>query len=121
RFRWEGLERPMPEVLSRVALPFEQHFFQAFPASEQAARFDELLRADRRRGFDLDAAPLLRVAIVHFGAADHRLVWTFSHAILDGGSFASLVREVFTFYEAFREGRDLSIDMPRPYRDHIAW
>jgi natural product biosynthesis luciferase-like monooxygenase protein len=121
RFRWEGIDRPVQEVLTWVLLPFEQQSFQSIPAAERAARFDELLHADRRRGFDLDVAPMMRVAIVHFGATDHRLVWTFSHSILDGGSFASLVKEVFSYYETFRRGGDLSLEAPRCYRDHLVW
>ena len=121
RFRWEGLDRPVQEVLPSVSLPFVKHDWEAVPASEQNARLDDLLRADRLRGFDLDQAPLLRVAIVHFSATDHRLVWTFWHAILDGGSFARVVKEVFASYEGLRDGRYVSLNVPRPYRDHISW
>ena len=29
--------------------------------------------------------------------------------------------ELFTFYEAFRGARDVSLAVPRPYGDHVAW
>lgn len=121
RFRWEGLDRPVQEVLTRVVLPFVTHDWYSVPASEREASLDELLRADRLRGFDLDHAPIVRVAIIHFSATDHRLIWTFWHALLDGGSFVPLVTEVFAFYQSFREGRDISPDVPRHYHAHVAW
>jgi natural product biosynthesis luciferase-like monooxygenase protein len=121
RFRWMGLDEPVQEALARVELPFTSSSLEGLSAGDRTARFDQLLRADRRRGFALDEAPLARVALVRFTATHHRLVWTFSHAILDGGSFAKLVGEVFAFYDALRGGADFTPPAPRPYRDHVEW
>ena len=55
--------------------------------------------------------PLLRLALFRLGDADYRLVWTFFHGILDGGSFARVLRE------AFGE----TLPEPAPYAGHLAW
>ena len=42
--------------------------------------------ADRSRGFDMARAPLLRLTLLRYGEADHRLIWTYHHIVLDGRS-----------------------------------
>ena len=63
----------------------------------------------------------MRLTLLRFGDEDYRLVWTFSHAILDGRSFTQLVSEVFAFYEAFCRGEDLQLERPHPYNGYIDW
>src|SRR6185369_12925460 len=50
-----------------------------------------------------------------------QFVYSHHHLLLDGWSDYLLLNEVFTFYEAFHTGRELQLEMPRPYRDYIAW
>src|SRR5215208_5071647 len=66
-FHWENLQAPTQVVNRQVELPFERHDWRAEPAAEQETRFQELLRADRARGFDLTAAPLLRLTLARTG------------------------------------------------------
>jgi len=120
RFRWEGLDAPLQEVLDAIAVPFEVRDLAAQPASAQQAAIAEFLAADRRHGFDLAAAPLWRVTLFRLAAAECRMVWTYSHAILDS-SFAEVVREVFAAYEALRRGTPAEFAERPAYRDHILW
>src|SRR3954468_9519081 len=120
RFRWEGVPSPRQEVLARVTVPFVETDLRGVPAAEQGRRLDDFLRADRARGIDLAAVPLFRLHLFQVGASEHRLVWTFPHILLDGGSFPAVVREVFTVYEALCRGEQPTLERPRPYGDHIA-
>jgi hypothetical protein len=78
-------------------------------------------QADRRRGFVREQAPLLRLSVVHLGAEQHQLLWSFHHAILDGWSVALLLQEFFARYQALTQGREVQLAASRPYRDYIAW
>jgi natural product biosynthesis luciferase-like monooxygenase protein len=72
----------------------------------------------------MDTAPLMRLTLIRTGGARDRLVWTFSHAILDGRSFTRLLLEVFDAYDAsgsdVRQEEAQAAD-PRPYRDYVDW
>ena len=74
--------------------------------SERGERFADFLSADRRRGFDLTRAPLFRLTLLRYGGAEWHLIWTFHHTVLEGRSYALVLREVFAFYEAFCQGRE---------------
>jgi amino acid adenylation domain-containing protein len=120
-FRWEGLAEPLQEVQSQVRLTLKTEDWRGVASQEQDNRLEAYLAADRRRGFDLASAPLMRMALFRRGDADYQFVWTTHHLLLDARSFAVLLNEVFAGYEALTEGRDLELRPPRPYRDYIDW
>jgi amino acid adenylation domain-containing protein len=111
----------MQDVHSHSHLPFEEQDWRDLTSTSQQSRFEEHLKLDRKRGFDLRKAPLLRLALFRMGKADYRFVWTYHHIIADAWAHDILIDEVFDFYEAYSEHGDLELDRPRPYRDHIDW
>jgi len=120
RFRWESVAEPVQDVVDQVQIPVERFDWRAFAETERRQRFQALLDHERTRGFDLAQAPLMRFAIVRAAEREHLMLWTFHHLLLDGGS-SLVLREVFTFYEAFLRGADVDLPLPRPYRDYIEW
>jgi amino acid adenylation domain-containing protein len=120
-FFWEELDNPMQVVHRSVTLPMEIHDFRHVPAHEQEARVTAFLVGDRQRGFALDAAPLMRCALLQLGADSYRFVWSFHHILLDGWSVARLNKEVTDLFDALCDGRVLDLPPVRPYRDYIGW
>ena len=121
RFRWDDGAEPCQEVQREVSLPWEYHDWHGVSAGQQDNRLEAFLEADRRHGFVLTEAPLMRLALFRVAEADYQLVWTSHHALLDGRSRLVLLKELFALYEAFCRGRDLQLQPPRPYRDYIEW
>ena len=120
-FVWEGLREPVQEIHRNVDVPFESHDWRHLSAQEQERRLNDHLREDRRNGFDLAKAPLLRVAVFRTAPAGFVLLWTFHHALLDGRSYRLVIREVFDVYDALLDGRVPEFKQLRPYRDYIEW
>ncbi len=120
-FRWEGTREPLQDVHNHIGLTIEDQDWRDLTSASQLSRFEQFLKLDRKRGFDLTQAPLMRLALFRIGDADYELVCTYHHIIADGWARHILVREVFAFYDAYCEGRDLELECPRPYRDHIDW
>ena len=96
--------RPAQEVVETVEIPVERLDLTDVDSSERSQRFDEALRVDRARGIDLGHAPAMRLLIVNWSSNEHRIVWTFHHALLDGRSFPLVLREVFGFADASCHG-----------------
>ena len=118
---WENLSEPQQEVHAQVELPWEEQDWRGIAGSDRDERIAEFLDADRRRGFELTRAPLFRLTLLRYGQTEFHLIWTFHNTMLEGRSFALALREVFAFYEAFRQGKEISLPLPRPYRDYIDW
>lgn len=120
RFRWEGLQTPVQEVLPDVTVPFETRDLSGLAPQAQAEALVRFLAEDRSRAFDLDVAPLWRVTVLERGGDRRTIVFTYSHAILDS-CYASIVKEVFDTFAATARGESPAFE-PRPaYREHIAW
>jgi surfactin family lipopeptide synthetase C len=120
-FRLRGIDEPLQEVHRDVPLQLEEQDWRDLSAGQQENRLDSYLHADRRRGFELTEAPLMRLALFRVAKTDYRFIWSSHHAVLDGRSRLLLLKELFTFYEAFCKGQDLQLKQPRPYRDYIDW
>ncbi|RUS60627.1 amino acid adenylation domain-containing protein [Pseudorhodobacter sp. E13] len=63
------------------------------------AALAHLLQSDRARGVDLSAGGSWRLIWLRLGPRRSVLIWTFSHAILDGRSFRQVLVEVFADYD----------------------
>ncbi|MEV4665716.1 amino acid adenylation domain-containing protein [Micromonospora echinofusca] len=81
------------------------------------AALADFLDADRHEPLDVGRAPLLRVTTL----ADHHVVVTFHHAILDGRSTRMLLDEVLADYAARRAGRASDPPPRPPYADFVRW
>ncbi len=120
-FFWQELDEPLQVVARRVDLAVAQEDWRGLDRARQQARLRAFLEADRRRGFDLSAAPLMRLAVLRRDEANHDVVWSYHHILLDGWSVVLLIQEVQTCYQAFREGQSIDLPPPRPFRDYVAW
>ena len=120
-FRWEGLDEPLQDVHGLVAIPWDLQDWRDLTVEEQDTRLKAYLAADRQLGFAMTEPPLMRFALFHVGDAEHQLIWTFHHSLLDGRAFFIVLKEVFGLYDAACEGREAQIPWVRPYRDYIEW
>ena len=81
-FVWQDLKEPVQIVRQHVPLPWLSLDWRAIaPAQQELAEF---LAADVARGFDLQQAPLMRLALIQVTDETYHLVWSFHHLLLDG-------------------------------------
>ncbi len=120
-FCWEGVNEPIQEVHKQITLPWVEQDWRGVSARQQEKRLEVYLQTDRRRGFELTDAPLMRLALFRVAEAGYQLVWTFHHAVLDGRSFPLVLKELFAFYQAFCQDQELKLEQPQPYRYYIDW
>ncbi|MBV9822619.1 MAG: amino acid adenylation domain-containing protein, partial [Actinobacteria bacterium] len=123
-----------------AALDIAWHQLPAPPATGEDAAFEEFLRADRRRPFDVTRPPLIRLSVLRrphpdrgrpgeSGPAEtdgslppaHRSVLTFSHALLDGRSMRLLVEEVSRCYAARLAGRPVAAPRRPQFAEYVRW
>ncbi|MFP2931133.1 amino acid adenylation domain-containing protein, partial [Pyxidicoccus sp. 3LG] len=118
---WEDVDEPVQVVLREVDLPVRTEDWRDLPREARDARLAAFLEEDRREGFDLASAPLMRLTLVRTEDTAYRFVFSHSHLVVDGWSLMLLLRDVFALYEGSRGGRWPGLVPPRPYRDFIAW
>jgi len=120
-FLWEELREPVQVIHRQVTIELEKRDWRSVPASDQESLLESLLQSDRRQGFQLSQAPLMRLTLVRMTENHCQIIWSHHHLLLDGWSVPILLNEVVAYYSAFSEGRELHLKPPRPYRDYITW
>ncbi|MBD2682799.1 amino acid adenylation domain-containing protein [Nostoc paludosum FACHB-159] len=121
-FHWDELDKPLQVVHGKVDVPWEQQNWLFMTSDEQQKRLEAFLESDRQLGFDLKQAPLMRFTLIQVAATTWQFVWSNHHLLLDGWCLSIIFKEVFAFYEAFSQGKDIYLNITsRPYRDYIVW
>jgi amino acid adenylation domain-containing protein len=109
-----GGESLLQLVMSSAELPWRELDLRAEPAALAAC-----LEAERRDAFDAAKAPLMRLLLVRTGDASHMLAWTYHHALIDGWSMATLMKQLLEAYAA-PQAADGPVPGPA-YRSYMAW
>ncbi len=120
-FFWHKLREPHQVVRAAVEVPWREEDWSDLDSQQQRERLDAELAADRRQGFDLAEAPLLRIALLRLAPDRFGFVWTYHHLLLDGWSCTLLLEELFEVYAALLCGSEPELPAVRPYRAYVDW
>jgi natural product biosynthesis luciferase-like monooxygenase protein/amino acid adenylation domain-containing protein/non-ribosomal peptide synthase protein (TIGR01720 family)/FkbM family methyltransferase len=120
-FLVEDLDQALQRVHKGVSIELRREDWRRPEESEWRQRLAAVLAEDRERLFDLSRPPLQRIGLFRTGDREYRMVWSYHHLILDAWSATRVVHEVMDSYEARRQGREVTLAAPPPYRDYIAW
>jgi len=120
-FIWKNTERPIQAVIKHVAIPLHREDWSDAPQSGLNARVENYLQDDQARGFKLNRAPLMRLALMEIAHGNYEFIWSYHHLIMDGWSQPIVLKEVLAFYDAFSNGRELDLTTGRPFRDYVEW
>ncbi|MBW4673831.1 MAG: amino acid adenylation domain-containing protein [Desmonostoc geniculatum HA4340-LM1] len=120
-FVWKGLKEPAQVVHKQLKMPWEQKDLCGIESIKQQEHIENFLVEEQQRYFDISQAPLMRLTLIKLTEKNYQFVWSHHHLLLDGWSSSLLMDEVFAFYQAFSQEKDLSLKQPRLYRDYIAW
>lgn len=120
-FVWEKQDKPLQVVFRQVILPWQEMDWRAVSPSELASRFEAFMAADRKRGFELNRPPLMRLALIRLAENVFRFVWSHHHLLLDGWSLPIVLQDALNFYESLRQGQECAARPGRPYKDYIGW
>ncbi|MBN1481964.1 amino acid adenylation domain-containing protein [candidate division KSB1 bacterium] len=120
-FVWEGVDEPVQVVFDHVDFEITQQDWRMKSRKQQAAKLRRFLAAERKKGFELSQAPLMRIALFQTTQTTTKFVWTHHHLLLDGWSQPLLIQEFFSLYEACDKGRPIDFPERPPFRHYIEW
>ncbi len=125
-FLWRDLDRPLQVVRRQAEVEVNPVDWRQLPAAERQGELERFLAADRRRGFELDRAPLLRLHLLRLDGEQTWIIFSHHHLLLDGWSTPLLLREVFASYAALAGEMAATQAMEalppvRPFGEYIAW
>ncbi len=120
-FVWKNRKQSVQVVRKEVNLPWSNLDWRMFSKQEQEIRLNSFLDSDRKQGFELDKAPLMRFSLIRVADETYEFVWSFHHLLVDGWSWPIIFKELFALYESIQNGQQLYLAPSRPFRDYINW
>ena len=118
-FTCEDLKSPKQVVHSQVSLPWRT--LDKRTAPPDTISWEELLNDERKMGFDVTQAPLMRFALIRTHDETYKFVWTIHHLLADAWSANLVLKEVTANYETLREGGAIKALPAPPHSRLIAW
>lgn len=73
-FVWEEVEKPLQAVYERLPFTIHQEDWSTYSHEEKEKKLQQFLTADRRKGFLLDEAPLMRVTAIKEAKEETRII-----------------------------------------------
>ncbi|MFF1909959.1 amino acid adenylation domain-containing protein, partial [Kitasatospora sp. NPDC058218] len=118
----DGYSQPLQLVHATAEIPVTTHDLRDLTEAEVAERKQEFMTSERALGFELAAAPLVRIAVHLESDQAWRLTFSHIHAVTEGWSYHTLVMEILACYRSLRSGEEpAAYEVPSVrYADYIA-
>ena len=120
-FAWAEIEEPQQIVWRQKMVPMRLLDWRMYTETECRAQLDLCWQEDRAKGFDLTAAPAMRLTLIQTQEDSYEFFWTYHHLLLDGWSLGIVLKEVFERFKATTQGETPSLGPVRPYQNYISW
>ena len=116
-FLWKNLDQPLQYVSPPGNTEIEINDWNAVSKAETDEFLAMFLKADRRLGFSLAKPPLFRIALIKNDRAKYTCVWSFHHAIADGRSMVSILKDLFLLYR----NPEMEPSPAGSFKNYIVW
>jgi non-ribosomal peptide synthetase component F len=114
--------RPALSIAPRATVEISLFDLSDLPSAASEEKLNEQASEEIERSFDLAHGPLLRLALVKLGAAQHVLLLTMHHIISDGWSMGVFMRELVQCYNALTTHTSPRLpSLTLQYVDFAAW
>ncbi|GAV12354.1 MupA/Atu3671 family FMN-dependent luciferase-like monooxygenase [Paenibacillus sp. NAIST15-1] len=120
-FVYEKVKRPLQIVFK--SWPKELQFFDlsGMPETQKAAKAEQLKKEDLERRFDLSKDHLIRIAVVQTDHKRYTIRISYHHILMDGWCIGIISQELFSAYEALKNGQAVNLGESYPFSKYVSW
>jgi non-ribosomal peptide synthase protein (TIGR01720 family) len=93
------------QCVYRMLIAVKVEDYSHLKGKEQAAAIKEYEKADRIKGFDFKAPPLMRLSLLRLAEDRYHMLWTWHHVLMDGWSLQIVLEEFLSNYKLLVSGK----------------
>ena len=114
--------RPVQVIAPFLNLRLDLVDLKSLTEDNRKIQSTRLVNEEARRTFDISQGPLLRATVIRLDEDEHIFIITVHQIVCDGWSMQILLRELWTFYEAFSSKRiPFLASLTHQYADFTMW
>ncbi|MCP5046056.1 MAG: non-ribosomal peptide synthetase, partial [bacterium] len=123
-FRWEKLDHPVQMVLKEYVLQPVCHDLSSLKGKKRKERLDEI-KAELKSPITTGSIDLktisFKVSLCRMTKTHNVMIITNHHILYDGWSNGIILKEFFSAYHAYRQGRSPVEPVKTRFREYIKW
>lgn len=109
-------------VLKKDALGFKVGYLDLRKEKNKEEKIKKYIAEDSCKAFNLENGPLLRACLLQLESNRYVFYFNIHHIISDGWSIDVLSKDVFSYYEAYRENKKPALkELTIQYKDYSVW
>ncbi|MEO7768162.1 MAG: amino acid adenylation domain-containing protein, partial [Ferruginibacter sp.] len=120
-FYYNEFSVPVQCVYKDIELTIKVLDYRGMPEAEQAVAVNQYEEADRTKGFDFTAPPLMRLELLRLTDSKHHMLWTYHHILFDGWSLPIVMEDFLTTYEALITANEVMQVAEDRFEDYIRY
>lgn len=120
-FRMDRLSEPLQLVLKQLKYTIQFEDISTISGQEQETLLTDYRTNEKKKGFDLEKGPLMRMILFKTNSSVHKLLWSYHHILMDGWCSDIIYSELLTIYRKLESGSSVTLSPPPSYRDYIEW
>ena len=127
---YKGVPEAKQVILKDRVLELRISDLREYSEKERITKYEQVVKEELERGFDLQEDSLMRVTCVRFAEEHYKLLWNSHHIILDGWCGDLIVEKFIEYYEQLVSGVKVEVIERQlveeksgsgEYSDHVAW
>ncbi|MFT5823208.1 MAG: amino acid adenylation domain-containing protein [Crocinitomix sp.] len=109
-------------ILNKADLGFEMEYLDFRNDPKREDKVQAYFKEEANKVFDLTKGPLLKAALLQLEDEQCIFYYNMHHIISDGWSMDVLAKDVFAYYNAFKENKEPAVEaLTIQYKDYAAW
>ena len=120
-FLYDKSSLPLQYVRKNVPIPIEVLDHSHLNSMQQEKEWLKLLGSDKKKGFNMNQAPLTRITLIKVGPIAYKMIWTKHHILWDGWSGQIIMGEVLDAYHNYVNNLEPQLFEEDQYQDYIQY
>lgn len=120
-FVWENVRDFLQVILKNSRVDFPLYDWSSISEEEIQHKLQLFLSRELEKGFELDKAPLTRLALIKISENEYYFVWTIHHLIVDGMSLPQLLGQVYENYKRLCNNEQTLPHKTLPFKAYVDW
>ncbi len=116
---WKKIKSPVQIVKPNGSMQWSYFDWTADSEDIQSKKLIAFKAQNKKTGVSFEKNPLSNISLIKTKTQSHYLIWCCHHLLLDGWSTSIILKDVFTYYDAFIKNETPNLESIPSYKSYL--